>query len=327
MDLNCIFGVNKNITEFADTVKNGFIVDAHSKGAVKTGAPCLVFSRKGDEGLRPSFLGGNSKGRTPHKKVLIPFPSGFGCPPRLILDNHNNYVVVKEIEGPCLLDKIKVIKTQSIDPKKLEDAVGYAQQKGPLNLLVDSPKDLINNLNKIVFKLNKTYSRKSVFHLEYPGPVPVQPGEKILFSLSFIDIAQCLPIFRPERVDGVMLHGAIFYPIRSQLKNKLCCSVEFSFLFSRYDDNIVSVDGTKLGTHYCNKDNLNAVIEKVAKYSKFVGEEKPAEVAKQKSESGGKKHLLKSSIRPSIKEESRIRVSSYTTTTYNTSSTVTTSWS
>jgi len=281
MEVNYIFGVSDYVVKNTDTVKQGYMVDAQGM-QIKTGAPCLIFSNSKDKAVPLSRLGSTI---APRKFILTPFPTGFRFHPRCLLDTHNQSFAVKELKETDFLDRIKTIETSSINPNKLIHAIDYVKGEGPLTFLVDEKKQLQGNLTKVISKLSKTFKHKSLFFHESPGQCSLREGEKVLFALSLIDVRQCLPIFDPDKVDGVMLHGAVIYPKRSSHDDRLFRSAEFFMLFSQFKENFKGIDGDQTAKcAFCNTSELISVVKTFGKYYTDVGKSKPVDEVKTKKE-------------------------------------------
>ncbi len=272
MEVNYIFGVSRFLTDHSDTVKQGYMVDAQGL-PIKTGSPCLIFSNSADKVIPATRLGTITE---PRKFILAPFPTGYGLQPRCIIDTHNQNFVVKELEETDFLDRIKVIGTSSINPNKLIHAVDYVKDNGPLTFLIDEKKHLQTNLIKVVDKLCKMFKHRSLFYSGTPGKHSLVSGEKVIFTLSMMDIRQCLPIFEPDKVDGVILHGAVTYTQRSKSNDKLCTSAEFFMLFSQFKTNLGAIDGDLINTwKFTSPSELVSVIKNFSKFYTEIGKSKP----------------------------------------------------
>lgn len=283
MDVNYIFGVSKYLTQHTDTVKQGYMVDAQGL-QIKTGAPCLVFSNSKDKDPTSNRLG---SGIPPRKFIVAPFPTGYRFHPRCLLDTHNQTVAVKELEETDFLDRIKVIETSSVNPNKLIHAIDYVKDKGPLTFLIDEKKQLQDKLTKVVSKLSKIFKHRSLFFHESPGPSQLREGEKVLFALSLMDVRHCLPIFDPAKVDGVMLHGAVIYPVRSSRDDRLYRSAEFFMLFSQFKENLGAIDGDNVGKcQFGTLSDMVSIIKNFGKYYADVGKSKAVNEAKTKKKKG-----------------------------------------
>jgi len=273
MKVNYLLGVNNYILERTDTVKQGIIVDAMGEH-VKTGAPCLVFSNTTKTNFR-------TKAR---KLIIVPFPTKQGYHPRLFLDTLASNFVVKELENSKLLNSITTINTCSINSKKFINSIEYVKNNGPLTLIVNKNIKLQHELIKVVTGLGNKFKYSSLlFNDAIWAPTPMT-GEKPLFSLTLIDINQCIPIFNPSKVDGVVLHGTIIYPKKTASQDKLVNSFEFFMLFSQYKENLTTLRGNKLYIcDLCTTTSLNKVVKAYNKCYSTIGVVAPTNKVKKKS--------------------------------------------
>jgi len=280
MEVNYMFGVNEHIIKHTNTVKRGYVIDAPGL-QIRTGAPCLIFGNNKDK--QPS----TNKARQhiePHKYIVVPFPSGCNCNPRCLLDNYEQALVVREFEETNFLDKITTITTSSIDLKEFIHGIDHVKNEGPLTFLINQQKQLQANLTEIIIKLSEIFKYKCLLYNKVPEQCPRVSGEEILLALSVIDLRQSLPIFNSNKVNGIILHGAITYPKRSKHDDKLFCSSEFFMLFSQFEENFVGIDGDKTNSYpFINTSGLINAIKNFGKYYIKIGELKTAESKKKEN--------------------------------------------
>lgn len=257
MDINYIFGVTSKLINTTDTVKRGFILDS-PQGNISTGTPCLIFSNTTNKRLR---------------KILIPFPSSKNNPrTRLLIQKTNGTgIIVKTLNSTNFLDTIEIIKTPKIVIKDLDKTIQRVQDTGPVTFLINSSTNLNRDILKTLNILSKKFKVSAVLQSKRNGISELLEKEQVLLALTLIDIKCCIPIFNPKKVDGILLHTTVYYPIRTQEYDQLISLFETTLLFSKYTENLTKIDGTHLDFNLNSIETIKDVFRENSTYINEVG--------------------------------------------------------
>ena len=247
MEPNYLFGLTKNLITNSIT-KQGIIVDSFDVVPTSMGTPCVVIEHP--EKMR--------------RTILFPFVSRPGGPLRAMFsDSYNEQAIALKItESPSFLESIHVLDLNRLSKDDIKRSIDYAKKVGPLTLLIkhDSGKELIAELISLVDILTKDFKLNSIINKQYQGNVGLNKGETAVFALTFAGIEHCLPIYDPEKVDGIITYGAGYYPERSKYRDEFVRSCEFIFASSNFKENFTCIDGQNLFIKLSSTDALKKVI-------------------------------------------------------------------
>lgn len=293
MKPNYIFGLTRRLLSYEEPIRSGWVIDTGQGGPyVDMGTPCLVFKYPEEESMRG--MENHPLRKTPHKVALVPFhfskresrhASG------LVLDNHNNTnnLALQVGEPTDFFDTIKEIEVPQLDLSKVKKATDFVRDGGPLTLLVTEKdsKSPANKLGQFIKELDKQFSFSVIGRVNSDGRRQLSPGDRCLMAVTLIDVGQCLPIYDPSKVDGVILNVASFYTAASEAKDRLVSACSANFLFSNHKSNIFEVDGQKLDRPASPWKYLEKTISGFEPHFSQVGESR--EAGKEAKKEAGKR--------------------------------------
>jgi len=308
MDINYIFGVNKQLITKTKTVNDGIIIGSAQQN-IATGTPCLLFENdKSKKDGRPNKAS---------NIALFPFFSHqIERRLRTIINiNTNPHLIIKSLGESKFLDSIATIKTSDLVIDNMDEVLSGVREAGPVSFIVDDKKNLYKDVKLVISMLHKRFGINVVLTSSKNGRITMGAEEQMLLSFTLTDIRNCIPIFDPKKANGVVLHMATYYPMASKKNDQLISSFETTLLFSKYSENITKVDGSKLAFKTSSFDAIRDVIQSFKSDLNLVGtrsKTKPAVPSAVKNiergkfrakdgiyvESGGYKKVEKPSFRP-----------------------------
>lgn len=321
MKPNYIFGLTKRLLSYEQPIRSGWIVDSGGRDyRVGMGTPCLVIAAPD----KPIITNPNI--RDPRKIALFPFAIQPGMQNRLVLDTHNNVncLALKVGQETDFFDSIKEMNVGQFDLSKINRASEFVKDSGPLTLLIDKKsknpltKDLNSMLKGFTDKFKLAFRGKHAHH----GCKALISGDKSVLAITMMDIGQCMPIFDPRKVDGLVVHITTMYTAQSVSRDKLVNSFELTFYFSNHATNLLSVDGQTLGRTTSSPRDISKLVDSSADYLRDVGQYKPGKEVKKNSGKGAKEEKL--TLKKSNKPISKSRTNYGTTASYATYTTTTT---
>ena len=248
MKPNYLFGLTKKLIKDGTCTKHGIVVDGYDVVHASMGTPCVVVERLDKRSIA----------------VLFPFVSTHGHGPRVAFNDSitEPTISLKTFETPSCIEQVKILDLAKLSEDDIKRSIDYAKKIGPLTLMIKhtSAKDLITELTKMVDILTKSFTLNSVLHKDYYGNVGLHAGETAVFALTFTGINHCLPIYDPDKVDGIITYGAVYYPERSRSNDDFVKSCEFSFGSSNFKENFTCIDGQKLFIKLSSADALKKVV-------------------------------------------------------------------
>ncbi len=268
---NYLFGVSKYLTNNYKKIEQGVLVNSLQTN-LKTGAPCLIFSNGKDPTENIENIGLFTKTKKASKYFLFPFSFGSKMKPRATVSNTDaSNTVVKTIRETNFLDTIKSIEAPKISAHEFKNALEYTQSKGPVVLTIDNNTQLKDDLYSTVCELLKVFRVNSILYSNFNSIPSALPGETPLLAITLANIDCCIPIFNPEKVDGIILNIAIIYPKRSEKDDRLRACLEMSLLFSKYRENILEIDGSGLNFRCYEDSAIKSMIKDTWSYLEIVG--------------------------------------------------------
>lgn len=310
MTPNYIFGLTRRLLAYKEPVRSGWILNTSGRDySIRMGTPCLVLKHSTEEL--------SDLGRTPHNIALIPFNTENTFNNRYVLDNHNNVKALSLKAGPetDLFDKIKELRVGQVDLSKIDRALDFVRDAGPLTLTVaDKGKNrLYKDLSSVIDLISKKYKHCFMGKYDAPGKRNLMAGDEVVLHITLMDIANCIPIFDPTTVNGIVMHMAVEYTESSVQHDKFIHSCECVSMFSKFDTNLTRVDGQDLQRQKCNPSKMKEIISSLDDYWQQVGQSIPSEETKKMPEK--KRKSLNVSSGP-------VDYATYTTTTATTTANV-----
>lgn len=328
MKPNYIFGLTKRLLNYEEPIRSGWVIDAgHGEPYVDMGTPCLVIRYPEDDTVLHGMQ--DLRRRDPHKIALVPFYFGTrmsGKSSGITLDNHNNVsnLSLRVGEETDFFDTIKEIEVEKLDVDKVKKAVTFVREQGPLTLLSGAESSM-GDLKRFFNDIYNSFSFSCAGRLNAYGRKSLIPGDKCLLAVTLMDIGQCLPIYDPSKVDGVLANFTILYTASCEYKDKLISSCSVNLLFSNHETNIIKIDGQRLGRATIPWGHVTKMIDSLKENFRQVGEIRQDEEVKKDRGRGRKKSLEELVLRKSAKPPSAAPSPSaryyYTTTATNTTTT------
>jgi len=243
MEINRLLGINESLVETFTAVESGIVIDDLGTG-IRTGTPCLILTTGADkDGGEIRSLG--------NKAALFIGPHCPGAPPRHIFDiNPGCGGPIIKSQGPSnILDEFSSIEIKKIDLKKINKLIENVQTKGPVSLIVTENKEecLAKDIATLCKEFNKKFKFISVMSHHKRGKRNLVPNDKVVCALTFSDIKNSLPVFSPEKSNGISMHLAILYTEQSNKNKQLVTALETTVIFSSFKENFTIIKGQKTG--------------------------------------------------------------------------------
>lgn len=280
MEPNYIFGLTKRLIKRVDSIRSGWVIDTGGRdNRVKMGTPCLVLKAP----LEP--VDPNPRGRSEQKIILLPFSADARQPNRLVLDTHNNAnsLTLSVGEETDFFDNVNELNIGQFNFNKLVKGSSSVRDGGPITFLVSKSASgsLRQDIKEMLGHFFGKY--KYAFNTQYAqnGKKSLLQGDKCLLAVTFMDIGQCIPIFDPSKVDGILININVIYTEHCVYKDRLVTSSEMTFYFSNHAANLLNVDGQDMHREICAVDHMKAVVDSMDEYLNHVGETRAAKKAKK----------------------------------------------
>ena len=258
MEPNYLFGLTKKVLSLSTKLESGYILDFAGDSRIRMGTPCIMIKYPVNE---------YSDNR---KIMLLPFAYRDGGGLRRLLDNHHDgEIIAKVTQEEPWLNKIKQMHVDCLNVEELPKILDYVNNVGPLTLLISpsSPEVCFEELLIFFKRLTKEFKNSYFIHSDLYGyPSDFIETHKVFFALTFVKSDLCIPIYNPTKSDGIVLHGTTYYEDRSIKVDKLVSSCEFTVGFSNFTENIVEIDGQKLGPRLMSYDALKKVVTSCKPY-------------------------------------------------------------
>ncbi len=272
MEPNYLFGITRRILQYNKPIRSGWIIDTGSGDYnVAMGTPCFVILASPENPRSYRADGGNS-----HRIALVPNTLNTKFTPRLILDNHNNInkLALRVGSETDFFDRHKEIKIEYLNAGKFNQALNFVKDTGAsFTLLVKKAKvNIASDLIKIIEPLADSYKIKLAGYRKTYGSPSLIENDEVFLAITIMDISQCVPIFDPKHVDGIVIHFATIYTAYSNYKDTLVSTGEFTFAFSNFNQNITKLDGQRLHSNLISTKHIIDTIKNYSEYFKKVGQ-------------------------------------------------------
>lgn len=274
MKLNYIFGVNKSIVNSFTNVNKGFIVSGNGT-AIKTGTPCLIFSPE-------------EKVTMNYKMCLVPFPTNrFNKPRTLFPCINDSGIIIKEYGKTDILDRIEDIEIPTPSSIRIQEVIDKVKNNIPITACIVTNSNIIKELIKTHDALEKYFGHAYKFYANFNDRLDLDPDEVVMCYMTFINIQSCFPVFDSSHVDGMIVHTSVVYPEHTKRRDKIISSVEFTMAYSKFSNNIETVDGLSTGVSRTGIKKTQSLLNDCHKAFEEVGVgRKKQEVLKKKATTG-----------------------------------------
>ena len=271
---NYLFGITKRLLQYSKPIRSGWIIDTGGRDYnVAMGTPCFVIlsSPRNPEPYRLD------SGKT-HRIALVPITLNTKFVPRLILDNHNNISKLALCIGPetDFFEKRKETKIDYLNADKFNQALAFVKDTGnSCTLLVRGAKNTItSDLIEVLKPVNNNYKIKLAGYRKAYGVLSTLENDEVFLAVTIMDIRQCVPIFDPKHVDGIVVHCTTIYTERSKRKDTLVSSGEFTLGFSNFSQNIIELYGQRLPASLITTKHVTDIIKSYSEYFGIINQDR-----------------------------------------------------
>lgn len=326
MEPNYIFGLTKRHISLEEPIRAGWVISASAGGRdyhASMGTPCLVLKAPD----KPHISDPNM--REPRKAILLPFTAQYGLQNRLYLDNRHNVrsLAVKVGHETDFFDQIQTMNIGKLNINKIYQAAELVKGSNPITLVSDardSASAIVDQLVRMYDHFHQSYKYAFQGNYTHNGIRSLIPGDKSVLAITLMDIGQCVPIFDPDKVDGILINVCAMYTEQSVYKDKLISPCEMTFYYSNHATNLLSVDGQTIERKRCSAEYMAKIVTSCEKHLKDIGKFRPPSEAKKTSSKEMKKRGEKLAYRSGSKPPSSYTGYGGGTATYYTTDMATT---
>ena len=236
LDIKHIF----NLTRLGKDVEclSATINDSNNGVGIALGTP-LVVDKKHFESDKSQIT-----------RVVFTFPFRSGSEPGKSPSMDKSHLTVRD--GECFVNNSKIKVIPRFEINKLDSLLKYVKDNGAMTFNIMSTESTKKTAESVCIFLDKLYEMcgmykyNSVFYCDYPSGLKIYNMKDTIYTVRFLDLHNCVPIFNHKRVDGV---GVIFNMVSissTKSTGSLATKACITLVLSNYKDNIFTTDGIQV---------------------------------------------------------------------------------
>jgi hypothetical protein len=158
----------------------------------------------------------------------------------------------------------KVVDIGELDISKFDRLRDFICDVGGISFVIDSKAGRLSTVNYIV-DLSKKFKFFGLFHFnQWNKKHLASEDDKYAFTLTFLDLPYCIPIFNSRRVDGIGLSLSGITLEASVKYGRLHRVFRSDFVFSNYEDNAFVIDGITVNKSTNGENGIIKEIHRLA---------------------------------------------------------------
>ena len=175
-------------------------------------------------------------------KVIHSFPLQIGTGTDYIYEIPERLLTIR---NECWIQKHEIRYVDELNNRDLKDIVDFVNLKNSITFMLQNEDNGIEFLEEF-HKFVRTFRYNLLFNYVNNGRIYLFEDEPLTTSITFLKMADCIPIFNSKKIEGVGVIVSILGERSSNEAKNKACSVEATFIVSNYKDNIFIVDGIQI---------------------------------------------------------------------------------